>query len=174
MIAEPLSFTGTLSLQDTLDLHRYHFRYLLRWPIRILMAALSSLIAAIIILVGIKTQFKASFFCILALCAYYPFGWYLHRHLAVSRRYRRHPELFLETTVTFTNESVSTSNFRMDLRLNWDQLAAIIFTPLGLLILARPHTAWFWLPQRLFDGNTQKETIQELAEENKIPIRRMR
>lgn len=173
MITEPLSFSGTLTLQDSLDLNRYHFRCVLRWPIRLLMAVFSLLIATVVVFVGIKAGFSGFSFFVLALCSYYPFGWLLHHRLAVSWRYRRHRDQFIEHTATFTNDDISTSSVHTDLRLNWDRLASVVSTPRGLLFLVPPHTVWFWLPQRLFNGNNHKETILELATEHKIPIRRM-
>ncbi len=80
VITEPLSFTGTLTLQDWLDLNRYHFRCVLRWPIRLLMAVVSLLNAALIIVAGTQTHFRTFSFFALALCAYFPFGWLLHHH----------------------------------------------------------------------------------------------
>ncbi len=173
MITDPISFTGRLTLEDTLDLNRFHFRCVLRRSIRLVLGVFSLLIAAAIIFAGIKSHFTVFSFLVLALCAYYPFGWLIHHRLAVAWRYRRHPDQFIDSTVTFTNESVSIANVHMDMRLNWDRLSAIVSTPRGLLFLAPPHAALFWLPQRLFDGNNHKDSIIELATEHKIPIRRM-
>ena len=151
----------------------YHFRCVLRRSIRVLMGVFSLLIATAVIFAGIKTHFTVFLFTVLALCAYYPFGWLIHHRLAVVRRYRRHPEHYIESTVTFTNESVSISNVHMDMRLNWDRLSAIVSTPRGLLVLAPPHTALCWLPQRLFYGNNDREALLELAKEHKVLIRQM-
>ncbi len=137
------------------------------------MAVVSVLIAALIIVAGIHSHFVFFSFFALALCAYFPFGWLLHDRLAVRRRYNRNREKFIDHTATFTNESVSTTSTPADIRFTWDQLASVATTPRGLLFLTPPHNIWFWLPQRLFDGNTHKDTILELATEHKIPIRRM-
>jgi len=173
VITKPLSFTGTLSLQDSLDLNRYHFRCVLRWPIRVLLAVFSLFIASLVVFLGMKIGFTAFSFFILLLCAYFPAGWLLHRHFAVSWQYRRHRDKFIEHTVVFTNDDITTLSVHTDVRLNWDRLAFIVSTPHGLLFVISPHAAWFWLPQRLFDGNNYKDTILELATEHKIAIRRM-
>ncbi len=59
------------------------------------------------------------------------------------------------------------------MRLNWDGLAAIISTSRGLLFIVPPHSAWFWLPQREFDGNNRKEQILDVAREHNVRIERM-
>ena len=173
MITDPISFTGTMTFQEWIDFNRYYFRCVLRWPFRLLMAVVSLLIGSVMVFVGIKGGFTLFSFFIFALCAYYPFGWLLHHRLRVYWRYRRHREQFVEQTVTFTNDDVSTSSVHTDVRLNWSLLASVVSTPRGLLFIIQPHAAWFWLPQRLFDGNNDKETILELAAEHKIQIRRM-
>ncbi len=173
MLAEPISFAGTLTLQDTLDLNRYHFRYVLGWPVRILMAVTSFFIAALVVWAARQAHFTVFIIFILVLCAYYPFGWLLHRRLAVVWRFRRHPEHFIEHTVTITNDSLSTSSVRSDIRLNWDSLAALVSTPRGLLFLLPRHSIWFWLPHRLFQDNTCKDAILALAKEHKIVVRQM-
>jgi hypothetical protein len=114
-----------------------------------------------------------SLFAVLAVFAYFPFGWLLHRRLAVSWRYRRHPELFVENTAAFDNDSVFVSNRHMDLRLDWDRLHSIVLTPRGLLFLLPPQRPLFWLPQRLFDGNNFKEQILDHAVKRKIKVCRM-
>lgn len=173
MLSEPISFTGLLTLDDTLDLHRYHFRYLLGWPVRILMAATSLFIGALVFWAARRSHFTPFIISVLVLCAYYPFGWLLHRRLAVMWRFRRHPEQFIEHTVTITNDSLSTRSVRADIRFNWDCLAAIVSTSRGLLFLLPPHSIWFWLPQRLFRGNSYKDAILTIAKAHKVVVREM-
>jgi hypothetical protein len=173
VITEPISFTGTLTLEDALDLSHFHFRCVLRRSIRVLLGVFSLLIAATVIFVGSMGHFTVSFFLILALCAYYPFGWLIHLRLGVARRYRRHPEQVVETSVMFDNDSVFMSNVHMDMRLNWDRLSAVISTPRGLLFLLPRQSPLFWLPKRLFEDNNHREAILELAAEHDISIRPM-
>jgi len=173
VLTEPISITGTLSLRDVLDLNHYHFRYVVGWPVRIFMAAAATLVATIIVWAGRQGHFTAFMFLVLGLCAYFPFGWLLHRRFRVWWHYRRHRDQHTEHTATITNESVSTSSVRADMRLYWDGLAAIISAPRGLLFIVRPHSVWFWLPQRVFDGNGKREQILEVAREHNVPIERM-
>ncbi|HEV2046736.1 MAG TPA: hypothetical protein VGQ95_09075 [Chthoniobacterales bacterium] len=173
MLSEPVSFTGTLSLKDALDLNHYHFRYVVDWPVRILMAATSFCIAALLIVAVGPSHFTPFIILVLGLCAYFPFGWILHRRLGVWWYYRRHPDQYIEHTVTVTNDSVSTSSARADMRLNWDGIKAVISTSRGLLFIVPRHSAWFWLPQREFDGNTKKEQILKVAGEHNVRIERM-
>jgi hypothetical protein len=125
------------------------------------------------ILLAMKLGFTAFTIFVLALCVYFPFGWLLHHRLATGWRYRRHRDQFVEHTAIVTNEDVMVASFHAAVRLNWDRLAFIVSTPHGLLFVIPPHAAWFWLPQRLFDGNDHKESILALATEHKVPIRRM-
>ena len=90
MLTEPLTFTGTLSLRDALDLNHYLFRYIVDWPVRILMTVTSALIAAFLIFVVRLGNLTFTLCIILFLCAYFPFGWILHRRLAAWWYYRRH------------------------------------------------------------------------------------
>jgi hypothetical protein len=173
MLTEPLMFTGTLSLRDSLDLNHYLFRYIVDWPVRILMAVTSALIAMLLIFAVRPANLTFTLWIILLLCAYFPFGWILHRRIGAWWYYRRHPDQYIEHTVTMTNESVSTSSTRADARLNWDGLEAIISTSRGLLFIIPRHSAWFWLPQRLFDGSNKKEQILEAAKEHNVRIERM-
>jgi hypothetical protein len=173
MTATPISLTGRLSLEDLLDIHRYHSRIVIRTSIRILMAAVSLGIAALLVFAGRKTGFTTSTYLFLGLCAYFPFGWWLEKRLSVSSAYRRAPEKFIEHTATFTSESISLSSPKAETRLAWDQIGFITSTPRGLLFLLPPHGVWFWLPSRLFLGNSYKEAILELATEHKITIKTM-
>jgi hypothetical protein len=173
VLTAQISFTGTLSLKDALDLNHYYFRYVVDWPVRILMAATSLAIAALLVVVVGPAHFTAFIIFVFVLCAYFPFGWLLHHRFGVWWRYRRHPEQYIEHTATITNESVATSSVRADLRLTWDGVKAIVASPRGLLFIVPPHSAWFWLPQREFDGNTKKEQILETAREHNVRIERM-
>ena len=172
-MTEPISFSGTLTRRDWLDLSRFHLRCALRLPIRILMAVCSAIIAALMIRYSIKDGFRPVSFAVLAICAYYPLGWLLHHRLAACLRYRRHPDQFIEHIVTFTSEGVSSSSAQADLRINWDRLALLVSTPRGLLLVVPPCTAWIWIPQRLFDGNDHRVAILKLATEHGVPIREM-
>jgi hypothetical protein len=137
------------------------------------MAVTSGMIAALLILVVRLGNLSFTLWIILFLCAYFPFGWILHRRLAAWWYYRQHPDQYIEHTVTITNKSVSTSSTRADARLNWDGLKAIISTSRGLLFIVPRHSAWFWLPQREFDGNTKKEQILDVAKEHNVRIEHM-
>jgi hypothetical protein len=173
VLTEPLTFTGTLNLRDALDLNHYLFRYIVGWPVRILLAVTSALIAALLIFVVHLGNLPPTLWIILLLCAYFPFGWILHRRLRVWWHYRRHRDRYIEHTATITNDSVSTSSTRADMRLNWDSLKAIVSTSRGLLFIVPPHSAWFWLPEREFTANGKKEQILEVARDHNVRIERM-
>ncbi len=126
VLTEPIAFTGTLSRKDAFDLSRYHFRYVVGWPVRILMATTSLCIAVLLTVAVGPSHFTVFIVSVLAMCAYFPFGWLLHRRISVWWHYRRHRAQYIEHTVTVTNDSISTSSVRADMRLNWDGLKAII------------------------------------------------
>ena len=173
MLTEPLKFTGTLSLKDVLDLEHYLFRYIVGWPVRILMAVISALITALFIFVVHLQNLTFTLWLIWFLCLYCPLGWILHRRARVWWHYCRHRDQYTECTVMLTNESISTSCIRADMRLNWDGVKAIVNSPRGVLFIVPPYSAWFWLPQREFDGNDRKEQILEVAREHNLRIERM-
>ncbi|HJT80386.1 MAG TPA: hypothetical protein VJ719_04235, partial [Chthoniobacterales bacterium] len=152
----------------------YHFRYAVGWPIRILLALVSALVATVIVWAGSQGEFTLPMFLILALCAYLPFGWLLHRPLRIRRFYRRHPDKYIEHTATITNDYVATSSGRGDdLRLAWPDIRAVISTPRGILFVLPSDSPWFWLPQSLLDGSSRKEQILELARESNVRVRQM-
>ena len=173
MITEPISFTGKLTLQDSLDLDETHFRCVLRWPVRVLMAVFSALIAALVVAVSIKSGFRLVSYGILFVCAYFPFGWLLHRRLEVAWRFRRYSDKLIENTAIFTNDDITVSNALSDNRLSWECLDSVVSTPRGLLFMIPSNLAWFYLPKRLFDGNSYKDSILELAEEHEIKIHQL-
>lgn len=174
MTAEPISFTGTLSLEDLLDIHHYHSRILVRPVIQYLMRAVSLVFVGITITAGIYGGFTFNSAWVLAACAYFPFGWQWLDRRSVRRRYRRNLQHFIETTATFTDESVSTWNVEGDARLNWKQLKSVVDTPRGLLFLLPPHQIWFWLPRRVFREAEEVEAVLALAAEHQVEIRQMR
>ena len=170
----PLSFTGRLTLQDVLDLHRYQALCLVRPSIRWLLGIVSFLIVVFCIWVTVLGIAKSPVWPILILCAYFPVGWWYERRWAVRRHYRHHPEQFLESTVKVTRDDVAVSNASMDLRLAWKHVTLLLDTPCGLLFMVPPTGVLCWLPQRLFEGNGDKQTIIRYASENKVRVRTMR
>ena len=95
-------------------------------------------------------------------------------HLAIRRRYRRHRDKFVEHTASFTDDSVRLASAKSEARITWDLLGFVVATPRGLLFGFLPHAVWFWLPQRLFEGNAQREILLALAARHRVPIREMR
>ena len=169
----PSSFTGKLSLQDALDLHHYLWRAKVRRPFRWTVNVFSLLIALLCIWSVVVAGFSSVIIPILLLCLYFPLGWIFERRFLVARRYRRHPEHYIESTVSFTADAVSVHNANLQMRLGWNQLRSVIDTPRGLLVLTPPHNPLCWLPNRLFDGNDARESILALASSHNVPITRM-
>lgn len=173
IMTSPVSFTGTLTPQDTLDLRHYRMLCIIRRPFRWLIAVVSASIAALCIFAASETGFSISIALALIYCFYFPFGWFLTDRLSIAHRYRKHPEHFIESTVTLNHDFVTVSNKNMDLRLNWNQLSAIVSTPRGLLFLMPSYAPLFWLPKRLFDRNSFKEKILKIANDQSVPIKQM-
>jgi hypothetical protein len=171
MIPAPISITGRLDLQDQLDIHRCHLRVMVRTSIRWCAMIFSASLIVLVMTFGCVIEFKPVVFLALVIFAYYPFGWWIIDRLRVRMRYAAQREKFIDHTVTFTNDSVSCSSAVYDMRLNWDQIFTVVNASRGLLILLPENAIWFWLPQRLFDGNELKYYILDLAKEHLIPIR---
>lgn len=173
MDTQPLSFTGKLTLQDALDLNRYRSLCVLRRSMRWLITIFSALLAATIIFLIVHRQYNLQLIIILILCVYVPVAVWYRRDFAVRKQYRRHPEYYIENTVTVDEKSVSISNVNLDMRLNWNQISFLLDTPRGLMFVLPSTNVLCWLPQRLFDGNNFKEAMLGYATKNKVPVRTM-
>ena len=173
MTTEPLSFTGTLTLQDTLDLYRYRSRLIVRRPIRWLLGIFSLLMISVVLVAGFHSHFTWPSYVVLAVLLYFPFGWFWLERLQVARHYRKHPDQYVESTVTLSEDTVAVANANYDMRLRWKQLCRAVITPRGIMFLLPPHSPLFWLPQRLFDGNDKREQIIDLARKHSVPIKQM-
>jgi hypothetical protein len=169
-----LSFTGTLTLQDILDLHHYRSLLVVRQSIRWLLAIFSLLIIAVVLVAGVQSHFSWPSYVILAVFVYFLFSCFgLDERLRVARHYRRHPDQYVESTVALSEDSVSVANINFDMRLRWKQLRTVVSTRRGLLFLLRPQQPLCWLPQRLFEGNSKKEQILDLARQQNVPVREL-
>lgn len=71
---EPISFTGKLTLNEALDIHRYRSLCSLRPSFRWFMGLFSALIAALLIYAIVHGKGNVQLWVILFLCAYFPVG----------------------------------------------------------------------------------------------------
>jgi hypothetical protein len=133
----------------------------------------SALIITLIIVAGLYSHFTLTSFLILVLFVYFPFGWILSERWRVARYYRKHPEQYVESTVRLSEDSVAVANANYEMRLRWNQLRGVLATPRGIMFFLIPHNPIFWLPQRVFDGNTKREQILSMAREHSVPIKEM-
>jgi hypothetical protein len=140
-------------------------RSVIRWSA----AIFSLLFAGLIIALGFFTEFKPMMLVVLAACAYFPFGWWMTDRFRVKRHFAKNREKFIDHTITFTKDSVSSSSAVSDIRLNWDQIFKVVDATRGLLILLPENTIWIWLPQRLLVDNSLREAILDLVSEHSIP-----
>ena len=171
MAATPLSFTGKLSLQDTLDLHHYRSLLVVRRSIRWLLAIFSVIIIAIVLVAGVHSHFTWPSYVILAIFVYFLFSCFgLDERLRVARHYRKHPEQYVESTVALSDDSVCVANVNFDARLGWNQLRTVVSTRRGLLFVLPSRQPLCWLPERLFEGNMKKEQILELARQHNVSV----
>jgi hypothetical protein len=170
---EQLSFTGTLTLQDTLDLHHYRSLVIVRRSIRWFLAILSLFLISVVLVAGFHSHFTWPSFVVLAVLLYFPVGWFGLERLRVARYYRRHRDQYVESTVTLNGDSVAVENVNYQMRLRWNQLSKVVSTPRGVLFLLPPQQALCRLPQRLFLDNDKKERIQNLARQNNVSVKRM-
>lgn len=171
---QPISFTGTLTLQDALDLHHYRGLCVLRLAFRWLIGIVAFVLAAICVTVIVFGKGNVLLWIILGLCTYFLVGWRYERRWAVRRQYRLHPEYFIESTVTVDEANVSVSNANMNLRLAWNQVAFLLVTPRGLLFMLPQMRPLCWLPIRLFEGNNCEEEVVAYAEKNQVAVKILR
>ena len=171
MDTPPISFTGTLTLQDALDLNRYRARCVLRRSMRWLITGFAALLAATIIFLIAHHQFNAQLIVILFLCGYVCWGVWYQRDFAVRRQYRQHHEYYIENTVTVDENNLSITNANMDMRLAWKKVIFLLDTPRGLMFTLPNVQVLCWLPQRLFEGNNSKEAVIRHAQKNNVPVR---
>jgi hypothetical protein len=176
--AEPVRFTGTLTLQDLLDVQRYHFRLVIRRRFLLLMAAVSVAVAALTLaLGGAWIRRDLAYYAILAGCAWLPFGWAAHHRLRVYWNHLVRRRSQVEHTVTVGPDSILASSPARDLRLDWSEVAAVVDTPRGVLVVLPPNHVWFWLPNRLFDhdggGVRDRARVLKFAVDRGVEVRSM-
>ena len=78
-----------------------------------------------------------------------------------------------ETAVVLSEESVCVANVNFDVRLAWKELRTVVSTQRGLLFVLPRQQALCWLPQRLFEGNTEKEQVLQLARQHNVPVKEL-
>lgn len=166
--------TGKLTAEDIADMDRYYYRAVFSWPYRILMGTVSVFVAGLVLFGNLGISSVPVSVCILTLCAHFPFGWLLLRRCKTRRHYYRRALRSQECTITFTSATISIAFVETELRLPWKQFAPLLLTPRGLLFLLQPRESLFWLPNRLFEGNTLKAEVLTLALENNLAIREVR
>ncbi len=174
MTTKTISFTGTLTLQDILYIDHYHYRYLIRWPIRLLVAFVLLPIAILVFFKGLNTGFTFLITLIILICIYFPFGWLLHRKISMRKYYKKNSAKYIDNTIILTEDDIKISNIHMDSRFNWSLVFLIISTSRGLLFLASQKNVIFWLPQRIFENNQYKDEILEFAKKHSTPIKEIK
>lgn len=169
-----ISFIGALTLQDVLYIDHYYYRYLIRWPIRLLVALVLLPIAILAFFEGLKTGFTLLIILIILFCIYFSFGWLLHRKIFIRKYYKKKSAKYIDNTIIFTEDDIKISSINMESRFNWSLVFLIISTSHGLLFLAPQNNVIFWLPQRVFEDNQYKDEILEFAKKHSIPIKRIK
>jgi hypothetical protein len=173
-VAAPLSFQGRLNIDDVAHIQRYRdllqYSRPVRWVYAGLAVALSwvciwalPLFGPIVFLLGILVVF----FFYMALILPRERVW------SARRFYRQHQESYLESRVILTPERVYIENAMHRHDFIWGLLALICDTPEGLMFCAAGNQVYFWLPQRLFEGNELRRQVLQLAEINKVRVQRL-
>jgi len=171
-VSAPLVFQGRLNLEDVTQIQRYHGRVLLRRPLRwlagLFATALAALCAGAMFVTGphpVSIAVIVAWFWLILLP--WERRWWARRH------YRRHPEEYLETRVTLTEDWICVDNEAQRSEFQWKLVGLVCDTPKGLLFCDRTFRALFWLPARLFEGNQLREDVLGLAAQNDATIRRL-
>ena len=170
--SEPLSFTGKLTLQDALDLHHYRSLLIVRRSVRWLLTGVSLFIITLVVFAGVASHFTWPLYGIIAFFVYLPLIFFFDR-IRVAWYYRRHPDKYVESTVALEDDAISVQNINVQMRLGWSQLCSVVSTRRGLLFVLPPHQPLCWLPQRLFETNTKKEQIFDLARKHNVAVKQL-
>ena len=172
-LVEPLVFRGCLGETDVVEMQRCQGRLLIGRPIRWLAVVVATVLAAgclaSILLIGPHVATVVVLFALVYLVVVFPFErtWHVRRH------YRRHAAKYLETRVSLSESRVSIENEAIMSESRWDLVGVIADTPSGLLFCNTARQAMFWLPARLFEGNTLREQVLSLAKRKGVRVQRI-
>ena len=166
-----LTFIGTLSLQETLDMDRYRLNYVFRPLYRCLLYFM----AGFFLIMGIfrLIYYEFSFFPVLLLFGslYALFGWRIERKYRIKKEFKKYEHDDRPTTVRLNEENIYMKNKLMEATFEWDVIKTLINAPGGILIQITRHQNLFYLPSYLFKNNNKRQKIIKLFELKKIPIK---
>jgi hypothetical protein len=148
-----LTFTGSLSLKETLEMDRYRlkffFRPIYRWSLYC--GAMFFLIMSIYRIV----QFGFSFFPVIVIIGsiYAIIGWKIERSYRIHRAFKKSENEDRQASVRITEENIYIKNRLMESSFDWQVVKCAINGPGGFLVQVANHQNLFYLPSYLFDGN---------------------
>ena len=171
---EPITFTGRLTYEDLLEVHRIRWRFEASRRLGVRGALWTACLVALIFHVNDHADEPLWVPLGIILIGCLPWTRREYRRLSERWKLRRQKDRLEEATAIFTDDSVALSDETSGVRLAWRRLAAIVATPRGILFLTPPQQTWFYLPQRLFDGNSHRDDILASAGAKGVRIFRLK
>jgi hypothetical protein len=178
----PLVFRGRLEEEDIVNMKNCQIRLVVNNKTRWLVGGLGTFLLGLGILFvtsGFFTERDTRLIALfipligLFLLGYLVFlspGW--QARLA-RRGYRRLAGQFRESQVTLTAGRVTVESDAMRTESRWEMVSLVADTPAGLLFLGAGGHAWFWLPNRVLEGDETRGQVLALAESNGVRVRRV-
>ena len=168
---EPLVFRGRLTEDDVADIRRCHDRVIMRPAMQAVARGAAIMLAMAAIGIIVKKGPDAFGVLLLAGCLYLLFVLPAERVWRARLHYRRHAHDYLECEVRLSHERVGLASDRANVEFEWNVLGLIADSPAGLLFCSLDWQVLFWLPARLFDGNSLRECVLLLAKAHGVPVR---
>ncbi len=75
--------------------------------------------------------------------------------------------------MTLSDKRVAIENSACQSEFDWKLVGIVVYTPDGLMFCNQARQVLFWLPKRLFEGNSLREQVLDLATRNGVTIRRL-
>ena len=174
MCVEPITITGKLTRDEYLELHHYQSQRAIRPAIRILFATVSLSVLILIAYSTTRVAWNGVTIMLALTFLYFPFGAYAYNRFVIRRHFRKHGHTFPESKVSFTTEGLDFSNPSSEIHLKWEVLHELVQTDRGLVFFISPGVAWFYLPNRVFEGNDYRERTVALAAAGGLAVVKLR
>jgi len=106
----------------------------------------------------------------LGLCWYAVGGWSLLQRWSVRKHYLKHPERYLESTISLDDTGLSIRNAKVESRLAWSLIDRVMNTPKGLYFFGFNSLSFVWLPLRAFDAANSQSAILNLLSQQAVRV----
>lgn len=169
--AAPIVLRGRLTETDVADLTRCHDRVLIRPSIRWLACGFAAALATLAIWGLYRNGPDVFLIVVLVGCVYLLVVRPFERAWMVRRHYRRWAARYLETEVQLTADRLMMANDTHRSDLTWPLVRPVADSPAGVLFCNQAWQPLLWLPARIFQGNSLRACILDLAAGNGVEVR---